>query len=384
MKYALQCFSAFVVLFTSCEIPEQMKANETYYFVTKLGSDTLAIEEIHLSASAITSTVVLRSPKTSVQKSILEFDKEGKMLTYSRKVMNPRSDSIILTEEAFWQGDSLIVIRKANGQIRKKAVSTNKSIVPFIDMVHWPFEIMIHNSYESEHQLIKQDVFSGTRTFTFEINKLDSDSITVKHPTRGVMGTIPTSNGTLQFLEAGNTTRALTVERVTSLDLETLILKFTQKDINSNSFGSLSGRGKFDQTLEGVHYLIDYGTPQKRDRNIWGGLIKFGNLWRTGANRATHFSVDKDIILGDLDVPAGEYTLFTIPEESGGTLIINKQTGQNGQRYDEAQDLGRTEMRARELDYVVEIFTIEVLNDQHVMLVLKWDKKALEIPISFK
>ena len=59
-----------------------------------------------------------------------------------------------------------------------------------------------------------------------------------------------------------------------------------------------------------------------------------------------------------MNVPAGEYTLFTIPEADGGTLIINKQTGQNGQTYDESRDLGRVEMTVREQEESVEGFTI--------------------------
>jgi len=382
MKTA-QTLLFFSLSLCACQVAERVRVDETYYFVTKLGSDTLAVEKILLTSDAISSTVVLRSPRTTVQNAKLEFDENGKMLNYSREVINAVTDSVILEESALWDGDSLVVSREVNGQSRTANVSSDKSIVPFIDMVHWPFELMINRGYSSEDQPYKQQVFSGTRTFTFEITKLRNDSITVKHPTRGVMGVIPTTNGTLQFLEASNTTRALTVTRTSSLDIEKLIERFRNNDANSKSFGSLSGRGNFDQEVNGVHYKLDFGTPSKRGREIWGKLLTFGKLWRTGANRATHFTIDKDIILGDLEVPAGEYTLFTIPEENGGVLIVNKQTGQNGQRYDETQDLGRTQMTTKELDPPVEVFDIEVSRgNPNNELLLKWGSKAYVIPIN--
>jgi hypothetical protein len=76
---------------------------------------------------------------------------------------------------------------------------------------------------------------------------------------------------------------------------------------------------------------------------------------------------------GELLVPAGEYTLFSMPEATGGVLIINKQTGQNGQQYDAARDLGRVQMRTRPLDREVEGFTIAVRESNgHGVLALQW------------
>ena len=366
----------------ACEVADRVTTNDKYYFVTMLGADTLAVEEILLTGDAISSIVVLRSPRTTVQRAKLEFDENGEMLNYTREVINAVTDSVILQEDASWAGDSLHVSRQSNGQNRSGNLSAEKSIVPFIDMVHWPFEMMITHGFTSESQPYNQPVFSGTRTFTFEITKLSNDSVIVKHPTRGPMGVNPTSNGTLQFLEASNTTRALTVTRVTQLDIENIIETFRNNDAGNKSFGSLSGRGSFDQEVRGIHYKIDFGTPEKRGRKIWGNLVEFGKLWRTGANRATHFSTNKDVILGDLEVPAGEYTLFTIPEENGGVLIVNKQTGQNGQRYDEAQDLGRTQMSTRSLATMVEVFEIEIAQkNSGDELLLKWDDQAYYVPI---
>ena len=79
---------------------------------------------------------------------------------------------------------------------------------------------------------------------------------------------------------------------------------------------------------------IDYGQPHARGREIFGGLVPYGEVWRLGANWATRLTLDFDVRFGDLDVPRGEYTLFMLPRENGGDLIVSRQTRQWGTDYD--------------------------------------------------
>jgi hypothetical protein len=100
-------------------------------------------------------------------------------------------------------------------------------------------------------------------------------------------------------------------------------------------------------TLNGKAVTIHYNSPRMRGRKIMGELVPYGKQWRTGANPATSFVTDGDLMVGDLHVPAGKYTLSTLPAAPGTPwqLIINKQTGQWGTEYHEDQDLGRTPMQ---------------------------------------
>ncbi len=84
-------------------------------------------------------------------------------------------------------------------------------------------------------------------------------------------------------------------------------------------------------------------------------------------------------------MPAGTYTLYTIPQPDGGILMINKQTGQGGTTYNEDQDLGRVALKAEILDQPVEVFTIAVSeDDEQGVLQIKWDQTALTVPFSVK
>ena len=85
---------------------------------------------------------------------------------------------------------------------------------------------------------------------------------------------------------------------------------------------------------------IDYGQPHARGRAIFGGLVPYGKVWRLGANWATRLTFDFDVRFGDLDVPRGEYTLFMLPREDGGELIVSRQTRHWGTDYDPSFDFG--------------------------------------------
>ena len=103
-----------------------------------------------------------------------------------------------------------------------------------------------------------------------------------------------------------------------------------------------SPRDSVVTTIGGAALKLDYGRPSKRGREIFGGLVPWGAVWRTGANEATHFTTNKALRFGSATVPAGRYTLYTLPQQNGQwLLIVNKQVGQWGTEYSEAQDLVR-------------------------------------------
>jgi hypothetical protein len=109
---------------------------------------------------------------------------------------------------------------------------------------------------------------------------------------------------------------------------------------------------------DGKKVSVDYGAPSTRGRKIMGELVPYGKVWRTGANEATGFVTDTNLTVGGTKVPAGKYTLYTLPTEGGWKLIINKQTGQWGTVYDEKQDLARIDLKKESLSAPVEQMTI--------------------------
>ncbi|HEX2076604.1 MAG TPA: DUF2911 domain-containing protein [Longimicrobium sp.] len=122
----------------------------------------------------------------------------------------------------------------------------------------------------------------------------------------------------------------------------------------------VSPRDTAEMRFANDRIFIDYGRPSMRGRTIMGGLVPYGRVWRTGANAATTFVTPRDLRIGGTRVPAGTYTLYTLPGESEWQLIINRQTGQWGTEYDQSQDLARIPMRVERLAEPVEQFAIDL------------------------
>ena len=119
---------------------------------------------------------------------------------------------------------------------------------------------------------------------------------------------------------------------------------------------------------------MDYGRPLARGRTLLGDVISYDRVWRTGANAATQFTTSAPITLGTLSLPAGTYTLWTVPRVSGVDLIVNRQTGQWGTEYRRAEDAGTVRMKSDSVDTPVEKFTIaiEPSDARHGTLVMTW------------
>lgn len=146
-------------------------------------------------------------------------------------------------------------------------------------------------------------------------------------------------------------------------------------------------------TMDDAQITIAYGRPYTKDpksgemRKIWGGLVPYGKVWRTGANEATLLTTTKTIELGGTTLPAGTYSLFTQPEENGSAkLIINKQTGQWGTKYDASQDLARVDLTKSSLDKPVDQFTIALEKNTigGGVLKLMWEKTAYSVTLTVK
>jgi len=130
----------------------------------------------------------------------------------------------------------------------------------------------------------------------------------------------------------------------------------------------------------------DYSSPRMKGRKIYGGLVPFGEVWRTGANSATTFVTSADVTVGGKTVPTGSYTLFTVPTAGKWTLIINKKTGEWGIPYKyESDELARVDMKVSKLSAPVEDFTLAYdQSGSGCTLRLDWETTRASVDITPK
>src|ERR1700691_2620240 len=129
-----------------------------------------------------------------------------------------------------------------------------------------------------------------------------------------------------------------------------------------------------------------YSSPRMKGRKIYGSLVPFGEVWRTGANDATTFVNSADVVVGGKTVPAGSYTIFTVPSADKWTLIINKKTGEWGIPYKYASDeLSRVDMKVSKLPSPLENFTIAYdKSGSGCTMRIDWETTRASVDISAK
>ncbi len=136
-----------------------------------------------------------------------------------------------------------------------------------------------------------------------------------------------------------------------------------------------------------TYIKVTYSQPHKHGRVIFGELVPYGQVWRTGANEATEITVTRDVKINGLDVKAGTYSLFTIPEKSSWTIILNKDLGLWGAyNYNAKMDVLRFEVQVTPVtEFVYEAFSILLdPKNNRADLVLAWDRTKVIIPIQFQ
>ena len=131
------------------------------------------------------------------------------------------------------------------------------------------------------------------------------------------------------------------------------------------------------------HVHIEYHSPSKRGRQIFGGLVAYGEVWVTGAHNATSIRFSKDVEIGGVEIPEGKYALFTIPREDEWTVIINKNWDQHlADEYDQAEDMVRLTTVPEKLEEPIESLTYEVIAEDNNTgtISISWD----DVKISFQ
>lgn len=145
--------------------------------------------------------------------------------------------------------------------------------------------------------------------------------------------------------------------------------------------------------FDGSRVIVVYGRPYTKDpktgenRKIWGKLVPYGKIWRTGADEATLLLTQKAMVIGKTTIPAGAYTLYTLPAEDGSAkLVINKQIGQWGTQYDEKQDLARIDLKKDALGTPVDQFTMAIEKNPAGGGVLKmmWENTQFSMPFTLQ
>lgn len=194
------------------------------------------------------------------------------------------------------------------------------------------------------------------------------------------------SAGRIVSADASATTEKTQSARTAFFDVARAVNAFAAADRTGKGLGVASpnqvGRG----TVGGHPLVVTYGSPRKRGRVILGNVVPYDRIWRTGANEATVLVFDSDLSIGGTTVPAGAYSLWTLPKRDGTVqLIINRQHGQWGTDYDRTQDVVRVPMQVTVAATPRENLAISLNGSGNVsQLRISWDTFVWSVPVALK
>jgi hypothetical protein len=157
-----------------------------------------------------------------------------------------------------------------------------------------------------------------------------------------------------------------------------------QSDAPRLTFPAASPPAVIKQQVGVTDIEINYSRPSAKGRKIFGGLVPYGEVWRTGANQATRLSFSTPVKLNGTEIPAGNYELFTIPGPDEWTVIVHEARSQWGSyAYDAANDVARVKAKPVALPNSIETFTIQLstIADQSAILYLAWEKTRVPLEL---
>ncbi|AFN74442.1 hypothetical protein MROS_1205 [Melioribacter roseus P3M-2] len=146
----------------------------------------------------------------------------------------------------------------------------------------------------------------------------------------------------------------------------------------------LSPKAEVYQRIGYTDISIEYSRPSVKGRKIWGGLVPYDKVWRTGANESTRIKFTTDVIINGQTVPAGIYSIFTIPSHNEWTVILNKKLGW-GLDYDPELDLMRFKVKPEKTDFTERLlFLIPEISDSVCTVEMRWENLKISFDITIK
>ena len=357
MKLPLFALSMASVMALSTPVSGQEAA-----FVVLLGKDTVAIEKYTRTATKLTGELVSR------------FGAAGNRLFYEVTLgSNGRPTAIVyrarpLSGPPAANAPREVRLTLVGDSVRREAVyadSTNTRMlaaargVPFAYPAYGLLEVAfaeLRKAKATSAQMASLGLGGGAPgVLSFTVAAGD----TIRMAGGGGVITVfrVDKDGRLLAVDASGTTQKLMSTRSTGpIDFEGIAGRMAP-------LGQLSARGVATGSFMQSVVFVNYGRPQVRGRTVWGGLlVPPDTIWRLGANEATHLATSRELTFGNVVVPPGLYTLWLFNKAGGAELVINKQVGQWGTVYDQAQDLGRIPVEMTATPAHVEDFTITLRN----------------------
>ncbi|HJQ10751.1 MAG TPA: DUF2911 domain-containing protein [Gemmatimonadaceae bacterium] len=374
------------------------QAQSPSYIITRLGNDTVAIERYTRSANRLEGDLVLRYPRVRTIHYVGDLGPNGtiKSLTTTVRRASAAAGTPPTMQMVSNFGDTVAVIEITRNGQRDTSASGRRAYrgipAPFIGTepaAYGIYEQLLAASRLGRDSVAYVLVAPGSDpspSIILRRRGADSVSFTSTFFPGWIEVARVDSRGRILGVDATPTTIKTVAQSVSNLDVDALVKSWAAVEAaHGGAMGQMSPPDTVRGSVGGANVSVAYSRPLKRGRVIFGNVVPLNQVWRTGANAATVFTTDKDLAFGTTVIPAGKYTLWTVPTQSGAQLIFNSETGQWGTDYHADKDFARVNLTQAQASPVVEQFEIGVQpQGSGGVLSLAWDDRRWTAPFTVK
>lgn len=357
MRFNLQ---AFIIVFLTVKSYGQDAFSGS--FVAKLGRDTVIVETYNMVANHLYGKAFLRYPEDQVGVFDFHFYHDGTIRHYSMSFMKPDSSYITTwgTQGLFCENDSCTWFASWQGAeaeyVNTRAAKQMDFIggwTPTLSLIEWNC-IRLMKSGKQNLPITMLNDYIGIRQVA--ISKANNDTVIFGGPFLEYAKINVTPEGRIRFYDGTGTPWNYIATKHEPIDVDEVAKRLSK----TAKIGVPSPEVKVKFPVSNDTIYLSYGRPSKRGRTIFGGIVPYDSVWRTGAGDPTQITLPYNLKFGSTVIPKGQYSLYTIPRPDGWTLIFNTDLKQWPTDPDRSKDIAMVPLKLRKPDKQYERFTIEI------------------------
>lgn len=352
-----------VLLSISLLVKAQNKRQDSGYIIYTLAKDTVEITHFRLTGDDFTATVVQRG-NSNVTKLKGRFFPNGElqyMQGYKYKPVIGKDSALLETFRLYQKGDSTYIEQKTGDRITERK-NAGRAMMSYWPYVYMPVILANYVPMNVGDSIVGNHIVGDLPPAKLVVKRITERKIKANSRVMGPFTLYLNERGKVDSIDAIGSSYNVKGTIVPYVNLDSMIQLYARRE---QQFGPFGWPNKYDsvQTIIGNNSIkINYTRPSMRGRVIFGEVVPWNRYWRTGANRATKIAVSHPLDFNGKILPAGEYSIFTMPSQAGWTMMFNKEANIWGTDYNPANDILRVPMQVEQLREPVELMTIEVVS----------------------
>jgi hypothetical protein len=345
-------------------LPLQMQAQHTNgCLIYMLGKDTTAIGNYSLEGGHFSMTVADITSATNVSTLNGTFFPNGELKEAEGYNYNPGKDSqLVYSYTMKYEGDSTFIQIKRNNTLIHRNYPVKIMVANYLGGYTLVYMLALLPDFapkkEGDSMVSRHIVFNSARQFT--IKRTAARQLIMGSTVMGMFTLFLDNKGELQSVDGIGTSWNIKGVVVPYLDMDSVIVANLTKDRLHPHAAIVNKLDSIQTTIGKATIKLRYSRPTVRGREIFGQVVPWDRFWRTGADAATKISLDHPVWFNGKELPAGEYSIFTMPSQKGWTLMFNKDANIWGTEYNPDHDGLRVPMSTERLPSPVELLTIDV------------------------